>query len=52
MFYPQLVGYGLFWFVIGFAAVAVLQGLMFARVFRKYAPATAAAVPADAADEA
>ena len=53
VFYPQLVGYGLFWFVIGFAAVAVLQGLMFARVFRKYAPATAAVVPAtaDVADE-
>ena len=54
VFYPQLIGYGLFWFVIGFAAVAVLQGLMFARVFRKYAPAPAAVVTAgvDATDEA
>jgi uncharacterized membrane protein YesL len=43
LFYPQLVGYGLLWFLIGFALIAVLEGLMFARVFRRYAPAKAGA---------
>ena len=56
VFYPQLVGYGLLWFLIGFAGVAVVEGLMFARVFRKYAPAAAAATakptaPAAVVDE-
>jgi uncharacterized membrane protein YesL len=41
VFYPQLVGYGLLWFLIGFSGVAVLEGLLFSRVFRRYAPTTA-----------
>ena len=41
VFFPQLVGYGLLWFLIGFAGLAVVEGLLFARVFRRYAPATA-----------
>ena len=54
VFFPQLTGYGLFWFLIGFAGVAVVEGLMFARVFHRYAPATAAATAstsASASDE-
>ena len=43
VFYPQLTGYGLIWFLIGFAGFAVVEGLMFARVFRRYSPATAVA---------
>ena len=41
VFFPQLVGYGLLWFLIGFAGLAVIESLLFARVFRRYAPATA-----------
>ncbi len=52
VFFPQLIGYGLLWFLIGFAGVAVIEGLMFERVFRKYAPAAANATAASAvADE-
>ena len=49
VFYPQLTGYGLFWFLIGFAGVAVAQGFMFARVFRRYSPATAGATASTSA---
>lgn len=36
MFYPQATGYGLFWLAIGFAGVAVVNGVMFARIFSTY----------------
>ena len=42
VFYPQMTGYGLFWLVIGFAAIAVLNGHLFTRVFNKYITAAAA----------
>lgn len=41
LFYPQATGYGLLWLVIGFAAVAVVNGLLFARVASKYIAASA-----------
>jgi uncharacterized membrane protein YesL len=41
-FYPQMTGYGLFWLVIGFAAIAVVNGHLFTRVFNKYIAAAAA----------
>lgn len=40
-FYPQMSGYGLFWLVIGFAAIAVINGHLFTRVFNKYIAAAA-----------
>ena len=40
VFYPQATGYGLLWFLIGFAGIAVVNGRMFARVFSKYAAST------------
>lgn len=46
VFFPQLTGYGLLWFLIGFAGLAVVGGLMFSRVFRKYTPAPVGARPA------
>ena len=42
VFYPQMTGYGLFWLVIGFAAIAVVNGHLFTRVFNKYIAAAAA----------
>ena len=36
VFYPQATGYGLFWFLVGFAAVGVANGFLFTRVFSKY----------------
>ena len=51
VFFPQLIGYGLFWFLIGFAVVAVLEALMFGRVFRKYASAPARVVADTSTDE-
>jgi uncharacterized membrane protein YesL len=44
VFYPQLTGYGLFWFLVGFAGIAVVNGHLFARVFDPYI-AAAASVP-------
>ena len=38
VFSPQAVGYGLLWLLIGFAALAYLGALLFARVFERYAP--------------
>lgn len=38
IFSPQATGYGLLWLLIGFAAIAYLGALLFARVFERYAP--------------
>jgi uncharacterized membrane protein YesL len=38
LFYPKLTGYGLFWFVIGFAGIAVVNGVLFAQTFGRYVP--------------
>lgn len=35
-FYPQLTGYGLFWLVIGFAGIAVVNGRLFGSIFATY----------------
>lgn len=40
VFYPQVTGYGLLWLLIGFAGVAVGNGVLFTRVFRKYIAAS------------
>lgn len=40
VFCPQATGYGLFWFLIDFAAIAVANGFLFARVFSKYLAAS------------
>lgn len=42
LFTPQATGYGIFWLVAGFAAVAVVNGCLFTRVFGKHAVATPA----------
>lgn len=42
VFYPQVTGYGLFWFFVGFAGVAVVNGHLFTRVFSKYIAASTA----------
>lgn len=42
VFYPQVTGYGLFWFFIGFAGIAVANGHLFTRVFSKYIAASTA----------
>ena len=39
-FYPQATGYGLFWLLAGFAGIAVVNGVLFTRVFRKYIAAS------------
>jgi uncharacterized membrane protein YesL len=36
LFYPQAIGYGLVWLLIGFAGIAVANGFLFTRVFSKY----------------
>lgn len=36
---PQVMGYGLFWVLAGFGALATLNGRMIARVFTQYTPA-------------
>ena len=36
VFYPQATGYGLFWLMIGFAGIAVVNGVLFTRVFSRY----------------
>lgn len=41
--YPQATVWGLLWLMIGFAGIAYLAGALFARVFEKYIPASAAA---------
>jgi uncharacterized membrane protein YesL len=38
IFYPRLVVYGLLWFAFGFAATALLTGMLFTRVFDTYIP--------------
>jgi uncharacterized membrane protein YesL len=40
MFYPQATAYGLFWLLFGFAGIAAVNGLLFARVFGKYVAAS------------
>lgn len=42
VFYPQATGYGLFWFGIGFAGIAVVNGHLFTSVFSKYIAAATA----------
>lgn len=37
IFSPQATGYGLLWLLIGFAAIAFLGALVYARVFERYA---------------
>ena len=41
-FAPHFTGYGLAWLLIGFAGIAVCNGLLFARVFDRYIAAAAA----------
>jgi uncharacterized membrane protein YesL len=45
---PALTGYGILWLAIGFAGIAFLTGILFVRVFDRYAPQPA---PESAADE-
>ncbi len=47
VFYPQVAAYGILWLLIGFAGVAFLTGVLFARVFDKYAPQTTPDVASD-----
>lgn len=42
VFYPQVTGYGLFWLLGGFGAIATANGFLFARIFDKYIAAAAA----------
>lgn len=42
VFYPALTGYGLFWLLIGFAGIAVVNGRLFASVFSRYIAAASA----------
>ncbi|MEU1972026.1 YesL family protein [Microbacterium sp. NPDC019599] len=48
VFSPQATGFGLLWLLIGFAGVAFITGVLFSRVFAKYAPELA---PAEEPDE-
>lgn len=41
LFYPQATGYGLLWFLAGFAGIAVVNGRLFANIFNKYIAAAA-----------
>ncbi|MGN8025302.1 YesL family protein [Microbacterium sp. 22242] len=59
IFSPQATGYGLAWFLIGFAGIALVNGVLFRRVFDRYIPAVAPAParpsawePTDAAQRA
>jgi len=45
--YPQVTAYGLLWLVIGFAGVAFLAGILFTRVFDRYAPQPTSDAPSD-----
>jgi uncharacterized membrane protein YesL len=38
IFEPKATGYGLLWLVIGFAGIAFVGALLYARVFARYAP--------------
>ncbi|MDR0958927.1 MAG: DUF624 domain-containing protein [Propionibacteriaceae bacterium] len=38
IFYPKLVGYGLVWFLFGFAAIACVNAVVFRQVFSRYIP--------------
>ncbi|MGI5190309.1 YesL family protein [Promicromonospora sp. CA-289599] len=42
VFYPRVAVYGLLWFLIGFAGIAVVNAILFTRIFRTYitAPTT------------
>lgn len=40
VFYPNLVVYGLLWFAFGFAAIAVVTGILFTRIFDSYITAS------------
>jgi uncharacterized membrane protein YesL len=42
VFYPQVTGYGLFWLLAGFGAIATANGFLFARIFDRYIAAAAA----------
>jgi len=50
VFYPKVTVYGLFWFLFGFAGVALLAGIVLTRVFAAYAPQLAL-VPSDEPDD-
>ena len=47
IFYPQVTAYGLLWLVIGFSGLAFLAGILFIRVFDKYAPQPTSDAPSD-----
>ena len=49
--YPQVTAYGLLWLLIGFAGVAFLAGILFTRVFDRYAPQPTSDVPSDASSD-
>jgi uncharacterized membrane protein YesL len=51
VFYPQVTAYGLLWLLIGFAGLAFLTGVLFTRVFDKYAPQPTSDVPSDASSD-
>ncbi|WP_421761312.1 DUF624 domain-containing protein [Devosia sp.] len=36
IFFPHVTGYGIGWLAIGFAGIATINGILFARVFRTY----------------
>lgn len=42
VFYPHVTGYGLFWLLAGFGAIATANGFLFARIFDRYIAAAAA----------
>jgi uncharacterized membrane protein YesL len=50
VFYPQVTAYGVLWFLVGFAGVAFLDGIVLIRVFATYAPELAL-VPSDKPDD-
>jgi uncharacterized membrane protein YesL len=47
IFYSQVTAYGLLWLVIGFSGIAFLAGILFSRVFDKYAPQPTSDAPSD-----
>jgi len=50
VFYPKIMVYGLIWFLIGFAGVAFLGGIVLTGVFATYAPKLALVPPDKPAD--
>lgn len=40
VFYPQVTGFGIVWLLVGFAGIAVVNGVMFARIFARYIAAS------------